>query len=131
MRINGKAELTSDMWIYAIHSKNAELIKYLEDNQVPLDYYYNRILEESIKCHHNDVSKYIIDYLIKEKNLPNDIENEYYDKLYQYAIKYYNYSFFPENMKCKNLFFYFCKFDYYELVKIYLEEGIIDVNAKI
>ena len=34
MRINGQVELPSSMWIYAIHSRNAELIKYLEDNHV-------------------------------------------------------------------------------------------------
>ena len=28
-------ELTSSMWIYGIHSCNAELIRYLEDNHVP------------------------------------------------------------------------------------------------
>ena len=29
-----RAELTSGMWLYGIHSCNAELIKYLEDNHV-------------------------------------------------------------------------------------------------
>ena len=48
MRVNGNVELTSNMWIYAIHSRNAELIKYLEDNHVsPPDNKYERILEES------------------------------------------------------------------------------------
>lgn len=61
-------ELTSSMWIYAIHSCNAELIRYLEDNHVsPPDNDYERILEESIKCHHNDISNYLIDNIMNEE----------------------------------------------------------------
>ena len=48
------------MWIYGIHSCNAELIKYLEDNHVsPSENKYEKILEESIKCHHSQISNYI------------------------------------------------------------------------
>ena len=63
MRFNFEVELTSNMWLYAIHSCNEELIKYLEDNHVSTPGKdYEKILKESIKCHHNNVSKYIIDY---------------------------------------------------------------------
>ena len=125
-------ELTSTMWIYAIHSCNAELIRYLEDNHIsPPGNDYNEILEESIKCHHNEISNYIIDNLIKEEDLQNNIEKKYHDNLYRYAVESYNYCFFPTNMKYKNMFFYLCKFDYFKLVKLYLAEGTIDINAKI
>ena len=125
-------ELTSSMWIYGIHSCNAELIRYLEDNHVsPPDNDYERILEESIKCHHNDISNYLIDNIMNEEYLQNNIENEYYHNLYRYATESYNYCFFPTNMKYKNMFFYLCEFDYYTLVKLYLTEGTIDINAKI
>ena len=132
MRINGNATLTSMMWIYAIHSENAELIRYLEDNNVsPLFNDYKSILVESIKCHHRDVSKYIIDYLMKEENLQNDIENEYFTNIYRSAVQFHNYCFFPSDMKYKYMFYYLCEFDYYTLVKLYLEEGNIDINATI
>lgn len=36
MRINWEVELTPFMWLSAIHSQNTELIKYLEDNHIPL-----------------------------------------------------------------------------------------------
>ena len=125
-------ELTSSMWIYAIHSCNAELIRYLEDNHVsPPDNDYERILEESIKCHHNDISNYLIDNIMNEEYLQNNIENEYYHNLYRYATESYNYCFFPTNMKYKNMFFYLCEFDYYTLVKLYLIDGTIDINAAI
>ena len=142
MRFNGEVELTSSMWIYAIHSCNSELIRYLEDNHVspPENKYgfilgespfddYEIILKESIKCHHNDVSKYIIEYLMKEEDLQKDIENNYYDNLYQYAVEFHNYCFFPTDMKYKNMFHYLCEFDYYTLVTLYLTELTIDINS--
>ena len=69
IEINGEVELTSSIWRFAIHSENAELIKYLEDKQIspPFDN-YETILLESIKCHHNDVSNHIIRDLIEEEN---------------------------------------------------------------
>lgn len=41
----------------------------------------------------------------------------------KFAVENDNYCFFPEDMKYKN--------DYYTLVKLYLEEGNIDINATI
>ena len=131
MQMKG-VELTSSMWIYAIHSRNAELIKYLEDNHVsPPENDYEKILQESIRCHHNDVSSYIIDNLIKEEDLQNSIENTYYGNFYRYAVESYNYCFFPTDMKYKNMFLYLCEYEYYTLVKLYLTEGNIDINATI
>ena len=125
MQMKG-VELTSNIWYSAIHSGNAELIKYLEDNHVsPPD----DILVMSVICHHNEISDYIIDNLIKEEDQQNNIDNEYYDKLYHSAIGSCNYCFFPSRMKYKNTFYDLCFYDYYTLVKLYLSEGNIDVNA--
>ena len=122
-------KVDSEMWIYSIHANNAKMIHLLEEYQIEPD--PKQILRESIKCHHNEVSNYIINYLIKEKDLQNNIENNYYDNLYRYAAESYNYCFFPANMKYKNMFLYLFEFDYYTLVKLYLTEGNIDINAKI
>ncbi|KAK8847105.1 hypothetical protein M9Y10_019685 [Tritrichomonas musculus] len=122
--VMNEVELTSNMWIYAIHSGNAELIKYLEDNHVsPPEKIINSILKESIKCHHNEIAKYIIDNLIKEEDLQND-------NLYEYAVEYNNYCFFPENMKSEKMFLDSCQFGYFTFVKLYLEVENIDVNIK-
>ena len=114
-------KLTSSMWIYAIYSTNAELIRYLEDNYVwppsrfdelvfiNLD---EEILKKSIKYQHNDISNYIIDNLMKEETLQYYIEKQYYYNRYLYAVEFHNYCFFPENMKYKNMFNYLCEFDY-------------------
>ena len=125
-----EVKLTSSMWLYAVHSKNVELIKDLEDNHIlPPNSNYESVLKESIKCHHRDVTKYIIYNLINEEDLKNDIENEYYGNLYEYCFKYYNFCFLSEIIKTKNLFFYLCEYDHYTLVKLYLEQENIDINT--
>ncbi|KAK8839663.1 hypothetical protein M9Y10_032033 [Tritrichomonas musculus] len=122
-------ELTPSIWLYAVHSKNAELIRDLEDNHVlPPTSNYESVLKESIKCHHKDVTKYIIYNLIDEKELKDNIENKYYGNLYEYCFKYYNFYFLPENIKTTNLFFYLCEYDHYTLVKLYIEQKHIDIN---
>ena len=123
--------MTSNMWIYAVHAQNDELIKYLEDNHVlPPENNFEIVLDESIKCHHNDVSNYIIYNLIEEKELKYNIENEFYRNYYRFSIGFYNYNFFPENLEYKYMFLYLCRFDYYILVNLYLQLQNIDINNK-
>ena len=44
------------LWYYSIHSKNAEIIHLLEENNIiPNDKSYIKCFEESIKCHHNEL----------------------------------------------------------------------------
>ena len=131
MKVNQGIEATPDMWYYAIHSKNGELIKELEGKHVlPQESNYERILKESIKCHHNDVSKYIIDNLIYEQDSLNFIESSFKNKLCYYSFMYDNYCFFPENYENKNIVVCLVEFDYYALVKLYLEQVNVDVNDR-
>ena len=124
--------MTSNIWYYAIHSRDAELIKYLEDNEIsPPNCTYESILRESIKSHHNDVSRYIINYLIDEEEMKNDIENKFEENLYRFSFEYRNYCFLTENIKYKYTFYYLCEFDYYTPVKLYLEQENIDINSTI
>ncbi|KAK8841342.1 hypothetical protein M9Y10_026956 [Tritrichomonas musculus] len=126
-------ELTPNMWSYSIHSRNAELIKYLEDNHVsPPKDNYDVILKEAIKCHHNDISTYFIENVIKKEDLLLSIENKFDENYYNYCAEYQNYCFFSENLGYKNMFFYLCIFNYYALVKLYLQQkdADFDINAK-
>ena len=64
------------------------MIHLLEDYQIEPD--LQQFFRESIKCHHNEISAYIINNLIKEEDLRNDIENNYDHNLYRYAVESYN-----------------------------------------
>ena len=79
LRINN-AYLNPCLCNYAIHSRNAEIIHYLEENHIIYDNdnYFN-FFEESIKCHHNEIVNYVLDNLIEEKISDgiNNYENEY------------------------------------------------------
>ena len=120
----------SSMWEYSIHSENNELIHYLQDNEIiPRDTKHETTLKESIKWHHNYVSRYILNYLIKEEDLENDAENDYSNNLYRFSVEYDNYSFFPNNIKYKYMFHYLCEFDYCTLVNLYLTTENIDINS--
>lgn len=62
-------ELKSSLWLYAIHSNNPELIHLLEENEVEApNQKYEECFLESIKCHHNDIARYIEDNFLQDKD---------------------------------------------------------------
>ena len=107
-----------NLWFYVIHSKNPELIHILEENEIkPPNEDYLVCLEESIKCHHNDIAEYIKDNLIKESSILNNNES-FVDCVFQNS----NYSFYQGvKLNEKDLFFYFCFYDYYKVVNFCLK----------
>ena len=111
--------LEPSLWIYSIHSKNPELIHLLEENEVkPVDNSFDEVLKESIKCHHNEITDYIIDNLL-DKNIEKIyIENKFIKNIFYYCFCYQNYQYFPKKIDNKFFYFYLCMFDYFELVKI-------------
>ena len=128
-------ELTPSLWLYAIHGENPDIIHLLEENNVqPIvshidtlrsvhftivtrdEKTYEECFKESIKCHHNDIANYIENnYLKKEK------------EGFIHGIKYYNFSFINDFTK-EHSFYYLCRYDYYSLVNILLNNKSIDIN---
>ena len=113
LRLN-HVQLNENLWLYAIHGKNPDIIHLLEEYQIISDNKSNKkIIKESIKCHHNDISNYIISNYF---NYDNSIS--------KYGIKYHNYAFIKETYCLYEL----CKYDYAILVNILLQNDGIDVN---
>ena len=113
LKINN-VKLTPSLWIYAIHSNNAEMINFLEESNVnPPDDSYEKCLEESIKCHHNEIASYFLE---------QKLENIDISKIYGYCFKYYNYLFLPSNFDYNLVSFYICQYHYDNLVKILVEK---------
>ena len=111
-----KVEITESLLVYAIHGCNSEIIHLLEENVINIsDRMYERCVTESIKCHHNDLSGYFINKL-------ND------DFVFYDGIKYYNYLFFPNDLKSLVPFYYLCKYNYFKIVGFIIEESEIDIN---
>ena len=128
-------ELTSSLWIYGIHSDNAEIIQLLEENKVePPNKEYEECIKESIKCHHNDITNYILSNFINEdiENIYQiDFEEKYNENIYSYCFHYYNFSYFPNEIEHQIIFYYACEFDYIEIVEYFLKTKKINIEETI
>ena len=115
-----KVEVGSSLWLYAIHSNNSNFLRnYIESNEIePADKTYEIELKECIKCHHNDMAKYIKDNLI-DKTLKHQIEFD--ERILDYILKSSNYSFFPNILNKSYAFFYLCKYKYLNIVDLLVQ----------
>ena len=122
-----KANIGPNLWLYSIHGNNPELISFLENNKIiPNDETYQKCLEESIKCHHIDMSNYIIENFIKEENL-----NKFNANIYSYVFHYHNYLYLPTDPNYNFIFFYACQYNYVNIVDYFLQNKLIDIHKPI
>ena len=157
LRLNG-VELTSSLWNYAIHSREADLIHLLESLKVePEDKTYNSCIIEAIKCHHNDIAnyllektnqqrmKYILYYLLYENYEMISIDPDSYSycdltfeqilELFKYDQKFidllFTKSYFDINYKKDNETFlsYAIKENNIKLIEYLLSKPNIDPNV--
>ncbi|KAK8898505.1 hypothetical protein M9Y10_000796 [Tritrichomonas musculus] len=94
-------ELTSSLWIYAVHGQNPDLIHVLESNHVlavTADYLYleaiityEKCVKKAIKSYHNDIANYIIE---------NYVNRFYCLRLFGY--RYNNYEILPDDFEITN-----------------------------
>ncbi|KAK8897056.1 hypothetical protein M9Y10_014990 [Tritrichomonas musculus] len=110
--------LTPSIFLYAIHSRNEQMIHLVEDENKN---FYLKYLKESIKCHHNEIANYIINNLI---NYNDDVALE---KRIIYSFHYYNYIFLPP-CQIDKFFYYSCKFNHLEFVKILSKDSNVNIN---
>ena len=124
-------ELPSSLWLYAIHSKNAELIHLLEENHVDSpDDAYESCLLEAIKCHHNDIANYIKNNLVDPNIVESDREN-LIEKVFECSFHYSNYSYFPHEYSKNSAFFNLCLYKYSTLVNIFLRNKKNEIDERI
>ena len=122
LQMNG-IELTPSLWIYAIHSNNADLIHYLEDNHVkPNDPTFGECLRTAIKCHHNDIANYF------QNNILFD-NKELGEKTVLNGFRYFNYEFLPSSPD-KEYVSVCIRYNYLEIVEFLLKNKIIDLNER-
>ena len=127
--IHSNVNFDESLWIYAIHSKNAELVHLLEKVLPPKN--PQIILEEAIKCHHNDIADYMINNMLNEENEIFSIGRNFSKNIYLYGFKYINYNYFPKDLNHKFIFFYLCQYDYLTLVQLFVKYKNIDIKDTI
>lgn len=132
LHING-VELKPSIWIQAIHGNNPEVINYIQEkNVVPEDQSYEECLKEAVKCHHNDIVVYILDYLLDKKVETVNRHKKYNKNLLVYCFHYRNYISFPSRFQNNRfLFHYACEYDYFYIVKSLLNDKKMNLNGKI
>ena len=127
-----EVELTSSLWLYAIHSNDEKIILFLEENEIRFpEESDEKIIKESIKCHHNHIVNYLLNYLANDKYANIDFDQNYKKNIIYYCFHYYNFAFFPKEMKNVNIFCYACKYDYFMIAEILLNTLQLDVNQTI
>ncbi|KAK8871780.1 hypothetical protein M9Y10_007521 [Tritrichomonas musculus] len=124
LRLNN-AEMKPSLWLYAIHSQNAELVHILEECSIQPPYKtFSNCFNESIKCHHNEFANYFLENYLNENKIN-----------YQFIFQYYNYRYITAKIKVDNsIFYHACNFNYSELINLYLrtkERTIKDKNADV
>ena len=129
---NEKAELAPSLWMYAIHSQNAELIHLIEelhietktnvDNEEEVVSYIE-CFNESIKCHHNAFAYYFINNYLQT-------EDEYSKETFIHSLEYYNFLLLQNELVDESSFCHLCHYDYYTLFKDLLTKGDFDINIK-
>ena len=116
--IMNQVDLRPSLWLYAIHSNNAELFNLLKKYDVPIDQIkYEDLLEESIKCHHNAFADYfLVNFLDNDKNIEI--------KTFILGINYSNYYFFPDEINESHVkaFYTSCKQGFLSFVEIFIDE---------
>ena len=119
--LNG-CKLTPSLWLYSIHGNDPEIISILEENEIkPKDESYIECYNESIKCHHINMTEYILQKILDNKS-ENDLNQ------ISKSIKYYNFIYFPKDINSIFAFQKFCRYGYFNFVKFFIENKKIDVN---
>ena len=133
-----KVKLTPSLWLYAIHSKNAELIHLLESNNVPppdekendnknSTKSYIKCLTESIKCHHNDFADYIENNLMVQ----NENDSKQKEEIISNSIKYHNYAHFQSQLVHDHGLFFLRFYEYNKLVDLLMKEKKNEIKERI
>lgn len=124
--LNG-VEVDPDIWLYAIHGKNADLIHYLEEKRIfPSDKTYEQCFKESIKCHHNEFASYFECNYVDTDYQNNYTKKKFNDNIISYAFRYYNYFFFPNELNTNFVLYYWFQYEYIYIVKFLVENKKFD-----
>ena len=124
LRLNGIQPKPS-IWLFAIHGRNPEIIHLLEENKIsPPNNDYKECLNESLKCHHFEITDYIINNFLAFDSKEDE------DKAFELSPKYMNFSYFPQNLTNPRSFYYLCKYDYVEIVRFLMSDKDVDVQFK-
>lgn len=135
--LKNNAELNNDIWLYAIHGRNLEIIKELENQNIdpPFRSFEDPAIE-LIKCHHNEFYEFIVSERFDGEDLNYEERNLACLHLFNNSLDSYNYEMILQRFdvdfySSKNdIFLQFCKNDYYYIIQSFLQVEEIDINVQ-
>lgn len=113
-------KLRQKVMFSAIHSENMELIQLIEDKNADKEI-MKKVLKETIKCHHNNLTNYFIENFFKD-------DADISAVISMLALKYYNFAFLKNEIVNESIFYDLCCNDYYPIVEFILKNGNVDIN---
>ena len=121
------------VWMYGIHSNNSDLLRnHIETNITEQnDKCFEELLKESIKCHHNDITEYIGNYLINQELFDSKLQTNFTENVVECIFQYSNYSFYPNDINKNFVFFHLCDYGYNKIVNLYMEMKKNDIEKSI
>lgn len=123
--MENNVEVKPSIWLNAVHSNNLELLHLLEQKKIqPPENSYVKCFFESIKCHHNDIAKYIKTNLL-DKSLHLD------EEIVSVSIKYSNFYYLQADLVNTYGFFDLTLYNYDNLVNLYLKKNETKIKNKI
>lgn len=117
LQING-VDLSPSLWLFAIHSNNGQIIHFLEGIQTEqISKSNDEFIEESIKCHHNDMAKYFL--------INSNENNQFNKKVFDYGFHFFNFEFLQFDDIINNINLSLskaCKYNYFIIVELLLNK---------
>ena len=108
--IEKKVALKPEIWLYAVHSKNTEMIFTLEENNIELNgEIFEKCIKEAICCHHNDIASYL------QSNYM-DLASQYSNSIISAALSSYNFTFIRKESIIESNYYYLFKYNYLYIV---------------
>ena len=124
LRHNG-VEMEDSLWLYAIHGKNPEIIHILEENHIEPEFnMYEPLINESIKCHHNEIADYLL------QNHISDLYRNTNTFYREDTIMYYNYYYMEKFIFNPSRFCEFIIYDYFYIVDLILKREEVATNEQ-
>ena len=119
--LNGNP-LSYSLWPFIVHGQHPEIIQIFIDNYMKIDDDYPiDCIIDSLKFHHNDITKYIIDNFSEKIDLNNE-------NFFIQSVQFYNYEYFSNNIDNERYFYFLCKYDHFTLVDILLKTMDLNIN---
>ena len=89
--VSNKVSMSFDLWFYAIHGQNAEIIHQIEEQNNFYPGFEKKLIKEAIKFNHNDMVNYFINNCPQNETKNDLISNDNYNTVK--SLEYYNFAF--------------------------------------